>query len=504
MSLIKRNLLSNFGGSGWTALMNLLVIPYYIKLMGAESYGLIGLMASMQTVTLLLDLGLSQGLNREMARLSVLPNSADKMLDTARTLELIYWGIAIILFLFVISLSDFIANHWLKFEKLSVEVIVDSIKIMGILLAIRWPISIYSGGFNGLQNQMTLNVINAVFGTLQGAGGVAVLFWVKPEIKVLLLWQVIISLFQVVVMRILLWRSIPSNRHGKFTKDVIRQIWRFSAGMTGITLTSVLLMQTDKILLSKILSISDFGYYTFASTIAGVIFRITNIVFTTYYPNLTALASGKNEIELIRTYHRGCQMVSILIIPLAVCLVVFSKDVLLVWTRDIKLSSEIWLIMSLLVIGNTLSGLMAMPFLLQLAYAWTRISFYSNLILIIAAIPGIYFVTLKWGSVGAATIWILINLFYLLFNIHLIHRKLLISEKWKWYFNDIGKIIAAVIVIVIPCGYFISSKWSPIVRLLFMMCTGGISLISAVFVADSIRPVIIKFIKKILPSKQPV
>ena len=43
--MLKRNLIANYLGQGWTALMGLAFIPLYIQYLGIEAYGLIGLFA---------------------------------------------------------------------------------------------------------------------------------------------------------------------------------------------------------------------------------------------------------------------------------------------------------------------------------------------------------------------------------------------------------------------------------------------------------------------------
>jgi len=70
--------------------MALLFIPLYIKFLGIEAYGLIGLFMTMQALFMLLDMGLGATVNREMARLSVLPDKAQEMRDLVRSLEVIY------------------------------------------------------------------------------------------------------------------------------------------------------------------------------------------------------------------------------------------------------------------------------------------------------------------------------------------------------------------------------------------------------------------------------
>ena len=92
-----------------------------------------------------------------------------------RTLEIIYWGIALLV-LFVIFLSaNIIATNWLNSEHFSETELMNAIWIIGAVIAARLPIALYTGGFNGLQLQVKLNIIITVFATLQGAG--ALLFY---------------------------------------------------------------------------------------------------------------------------------------------------------------------------------------------------------------------------------------------------------------------------------------------------------------------------------------
>jgi O-antigen/teichoic acid export membrane protein len=66
--VLKKNLIANYLGQGWTALMGLAFIPLYIKYLGIEAYGLIGLFAIIQAWLSLLDMGMTPMLGREMAR----------------------------------------------------------------------------------------------------------------------------------------------------------------------------------------------------------------------------------------------------------------------------------------------------------------------------------------------------------------------------------------------------------------------------------------------------
>jgi O-antigen/teichoic acid export membrane protein len=213
MNILERNVSANFAGSIWQTIMGLAFIPLYIKFMGIESYGLMGIFATLQVVFGLLDVGLGSTLTREMARLSALPSKEQEMRNLVRTLEILYWCIAVFVGTLVVSLSPLIAHHWINAGQLSPRTIEQALLIMGFVIALQMPIGFYSGGLMGLQRQVLLNAINISIGTLRGAGAVLILWLVSPTIHAFLLWQIFISIIHTFFLAMFIWRRLPLKRY---------------------------------------------------------------------------------------------------------------------------------------------------------------------------------------------------------------------------------------------------------------------------------------------------
>ena len=457
MSSVKRNIVANYAGSIWIALVSLAFVPYYIRIMGVEAYGIVGVFASLQAMFAVLDLGLSHTLSREMARLCIERMNTGLMADTARTLELIYWAFAIAVTAFIALLSYFIAYHWLNPVQLSRDSLLEANLIMALVIGLRWPIALYMGGLNGLQRQTLVNILLSTFVTFQGLGALAVLWFIEPTIRAFFMWQAFIALVQVIAFRVALTHSIDAPRKAIFSREVLCGLWRFAAGMSGISILTTILTQLDKVILSKLLPLSEFGYYTFAATVAGLLFRLIGPVFTAYYPRLTQLAAGGDIQSLTRTYHQGSQLMAVVVLPVALVMALFSREILELWTRDPVIVSHSFMLVSLLAIGNACNGLMNLPYALQLAHGWTRLAFFSNAVAVVVLIPAIYFSVLHAGAVGAATVWLILNSAYLLISIQFMHLRLLKGEKWSWYINDIGKTLLITLVIAGAGRVLISS-----------------------------------------------
>ena len=110
--MLKRNLIANYLGQGWAALMGLAFIPLYIKYLGIESYGLIGLFAVLQAWLSLLDMGMTPTLGREMARFTGGSHSAQSIRDLLRSIEVVALGVAIFIAAGIWAASGWLASDW--------------------------------------------------------------------------------------------------------------------------------------------------------------------------------------------------------------------------------------------------------------------------------------------------------------------------------------------------------------------------------------------------------
>lgn len=474
---LKKNIVANFAGTIWQSIMGLIFIPMYIMYLGIEAWGLIGIFATLQVIFSLLDMGLSSTLNREMARLSALPHKEQEMRNLVRTLEVIYWCVAAFVGISVIALSPFIAHHWIDAGKLSTQTVEQALLIMGFVMAFQMPIAFYSGGLMGLQKQVLLNKINISISTLRGAGVVLILWLVSPTIQAYFLWQVIISGINVILLGYFLWRILPhSEETAVFQKQLLKGIWKFAAGMSGITILAVILTQTDKIILSKMLSLEMFGYYMLASTVAMNLGRLVSPVFISIYPKFTQLVSIDDQDGLKQLYHKICQLTAVLVLPAAIVIALFSYEVILLWTQNPVTAEKTHLIISIMICGTALNGIMNPPFALQLAFGWTKLSVFKNIVAVVLLVPLIIVLTIHYSAIGAASAWLILNIGYVIFEIPVMHGKILRKEMWHWYWHDIFLPIIAALSIASIGRIFFNGTTSQIMISLYLIVISALTL----------------------------
>jgi len=468
-------------------LVQLACVPLYIRFLGIEAYGLIGFYLMLQAVLQVLDLGVSPTINRAMARYSVQPRKADEARDLVRTLEVAYWLIGIVASVALVAASPWMASHWIK-SAIPLRTITQALTLMGVLAAFQWPVSFYQGGLMGLHKQVLFNVVRIISATLSNGGAVLVLWLVSPTIQAFFLWLVATNAVVVVMWTTFLWKSLPAaTRASQFDFSLVRNMGRFAAGMSGIVAFSLILGQADKVILSRVLSLRVFSYYTVGGMFGAGLVMIVSSVFSIIYPRLSALVAQGDEQGVIRLYHGSTQLMAVLILPLAAVLAFFSTDILQLWTRNSDVARHAGPIATLLVAGSAVNGLMNLPYALQLAYGWTSLGLSITISLTIIVIPALLFVATHYGAMGAAFVFFGLQVINMLVGLPLTHRRLLRREMTTWLLRDVGPPSAASLLAVGIARIVVPSQMSPITTLAALMATFLAALIAAALLAPDIR-----------------
>jgi O-antigen/teichoic acid export membrane protein len=485
---VKSNILANYASRAWTSLMSLVFLPIYIRLLGVEAYGLVGFFITLQSLLAFFDLGLGYALNREMAKYSIAPGQEEEMRDMVRTLEIIYWGIAFLLGLAIIGCSGLIARDWVKAETLSPATIRLAVVIMGLCIACQWPLSLYAGGLAGLQRQVSLSVLNTGMTTFRQAGAVVILWCFSPTVLAYLGWQLISSVGHTLLTLSVLWRNLPLRGHyPRFRKKLLLSVWRFAAETSGILLMLVLVGQAENILLSKMLSLTIFGYYIFAFTVANTLSFLVTPVVNAVYPKLVQFIKAQEVGGLSQFYHLCCQLVGAGIFPMAIIIMLFSHDLLTIWTRNPVLGANSSFILSILIIASACNMVINLPNALTSAYGWTSLVLYVYIVTFVIYIPVLYLAILYKGVLGAATASVIMRFSHLLIVPALMHLRILKKEFWLWLRSDICLPAVGSFVVPALAWWFSPAGMPNLIKLGYIGLAFTLSLGSCVYCSNKLK-----------------
>jgi O-antigen/teichoic acid export membrane protein len=443
-SRVSANLAANFVGSGWLALTQLAVVPFYLRAMGAERFGLIGVWIVLQSASQILDLGLGTTANRELARHAGDPERRSGAIALARRLERLAWAAALAAGALVAAAAPAIATRWLQGSTLPRAETVAALRAMALLFALQFPLLLYQNLLNGLQLQVRLNVVRFGAASLSAVASVAGLALVAPTAPVLFGALAACALLQALTLRRLTWAELGQAPPGApAADDPLSRVRGFAAGMAVLSITGFALGQMDKVVLSRTLPLAEFGDYALAASAAAGLYFAIAPVFAALFPRLSELLQRGAAADLRALYHSASQAMATLVLPAALVLGFHSELALRAWTGDSRAARSAALPLALLVAGTALNGLLHVPYALQLAAGWTRLAVRLNLVLLALGLPALVLGAARWGAVAGAAVWLGVNLVYFALGAPWTHRRLLPGATARWLFGDLGAPAAA-------------------------------------------------------------
>jgi O-antigen/teichoic acid export membrane protein len=494
---LRRNVAANYIGQGWRAVMSLAFVPVYIRYVGMEAYGLIGAFAVLQSWMSLLDMGMKPALAREMARFRGGGVAVQSIRDLLRSVETLVIVLAAAASAVVWMASGWLSMHWLKTQELDLRSVAAAIALMGVVASLRFIETIYISSVVGLQRQVLENVVSSVLATLRSVGAVAVLAWISPTINAFFVWQGVVSLLTVATYAIVTYGLLPrAPRRARFSRAALESVWRFATGMIIITFLSLLLTQADKILLSKLLPLKIFGYYSLAGTVAGVLTLLSMPIVTAFYPRFVELVTQRDDSSLRAVYHTAAQLVSVIVGAASMMLILFAVPVLRVWTGDPLLVANVAPLLSVLATGALLNALMWVPYHLQLAHGWTRLMVVVNSIAVAVLVPAVLVLVPRFGALAAAWVWVTLNAMYVLVVISAMHRRLLPEEKLRWYRDAVALPLGLALVAAWLFRLVLPDHLPRIAELLVLGAIGMVVLTIAAFAAGQVRVLVLRQLRR--------
>ncbi len=436
---------------GSTVIFSIVFVPFYIRYLGLESYGLVGFYVSIQAGLILLDLGMRSALSRT-ASIEVHNKVSQNFCDLLRSIEIISFVIFSCIVMIFILVTDWMAGSWFNLVDLSEDQVALALNFLGLTVGFRFLESIYTAILIGLQRQEWMNICIAVFALMRGLGAIFVLMIVSPSIEMFFLWQAVVGFVLVLTLAVSAYRFLNvSVFAGSFSLLALKSVWKYAAGVTVGTILGVIVVQTDRLLLSTLLTLEEYGYYSLAIIISAPLLTLVAPITQSLFPKLCQLFASDNFDDMAGYFHYGTQLVTIFVGTASIILIVFAEPIISIWLSDAHLAQRISALVQILSIGNLLLAFTRL--IGQVAYAcnWTSLFVYINAVLVLIIIPSLFLVVPKFGPLGAAYIWVMYNFLALCVSGYLFFSRYLSKEAFPWIFNDILRplIPACVFAIVI-------------------------------------------------------
>lgn len=497
---LRINIFANYASQIYVAAVGILILPLYIKYMGAEAYGLVGFFTMLQSWFALLDLGLTPTISRETARYHGGAMSALAYRQLFRSLSLIFAGVAFVGGGSLWLLSELVATRWLQVAELGLDEVVFAVQIMSISVALRWMGGLFRGVITGSERLVWLSGFNSLIATFRFIG-VFLSMWLYGFTPVVFfLHQLVVALIEIIGLLMMSRSLLPApsgeNREIDWSFRPVLPLLRFALTIAFTSSVWVAVTQIDKLMLSGILPLEEYGYFSLAVLVASGIMVISGPISSAVMPRMAKLHAEGEFAQMIKVYRNATQLVCVIGGSVAITLAICAEPFLLAWTGDAKLAANAAPVMRLYAIGNGFLIVAAFSYYLQYAKGRLRYHLIGSAGMVFVLLPSIAFAATNYGGVGAGYVWFGVNALFLFFWVAYIHHKIEPGLHVRWFFQDVIKIIIPVIAVSVVFILIDVSGWTRLQSGLWVLCVFvvavSIASVCSRFIRSSLKGVVAK------------
>jgi len=483
MSLGK-NILANYVSQIYVTLIGVVMVPLYIKYMGAETYGLVGFFAMLQAWFNLLDMGLTPTVARETARYHGGALSALEYRRLVRALEGVFIAVALVGGIALLSVSGYIAQHWLQASVLPTAEVASAVQLMAIIIALRWTCGLYRGVISGSQRLVWLSGFNSAVASLRFVGVIPLLMYVGATPALFFGFQLGVAIVELALLCLFAYKLLPRLSDAPspaWAWEPLKPVLKFSLSIAFTSSVWVLVTQTDKLVLSKLLPLAEYGHFTLSVLVASGVMLLSGPASSVIMPRMTKMEAEGDQEGLIRVYRQATQLVVVLAGSAAITIAFCAEPLLWAWTGDRELAQRAAPVLTLYALGNGVLAVSAFPYYLQYAKGDLRLHLIGNALFVVLLLPLIIWGASSYGAMGAGYVWLGMNLLTFVAWLPFVHRKFVLGLNFKWYGIDVLPIISGSTIVAFGLSFGLSDNLGRIGQFVviciygcLIACAGGL------------------------------
>lgn len=291
--MLRSNIAANYIGTAVNTVIPFLATPFYLNLLGDRAWGLVSTIFLIQSILYLSEAGISQISSVAFSRIK---NGDKESAGVIKEYELIYWLIAIAIFLTVIISSSLFA--WLDFfQKYSREELLTICFGGAFIFLAQFPGAVYKSVLMNAGQQIQFNKVSIIF-TLVRHGITIVVLSVHSTLLIFLSTIISLTILETGVRRKMA-TQISDQAYFVITAKRLKQLYTESLGPAVTVIIGMLTTQLDKVLGAIILSPEEYGRYTLASILAQGCISVTQPIIQAMSPQILQHRAPSTERSIV-------------------------------------------------------------------------------------------------------------------------------------------------------------------------------------------------------------
>jgi O-antigen/teichoic acid export membrane protein len=399
--LLTRNTLLNFVGQAGPLLVTVATVPYIIRGLGVERFGLLSIAWVLLEYFIVFDLGLGRATTKYMAE-ALGKGNKDQIPRLAWTTLMVQVVLGLVGTVIVFSITPLLAGQILNIP----PALLAEAKAIFFLLALSVPLVLVSTSLTGiLSAAQRFDLVNAVGASLSIANSVSMVVgvlyfdWHLTEIVTILVafrFLAVIANYWLCAGIFPAFKALP-----RFHRAELRTLFAFGSWVTVSSVVVPLLLYLDRFVIGATLTLAAVAYYSVPYDIVTRLWIIPLSAITALFPAFSTLTGQGHPERIASLLSQSVKWVLLSVGPAVVIITAFSRDILQLWLGA-DFAQESTLAVQILAVAILVNSIVQVPY--TLIQALGRPDLTAKFHLVQLPVHGflVWWLVSQWGIIGAA------------------------------------------------------------------------------------------------------
>jgi O-antigen/teichoic acid export membrane protein len=402
--ILARNTLLNLIGQAAPLLVGVVTLPFIMRGLGAERFGLLSLSWVVLGYFTIFDLGLGRAATKYVAEALARGDKdrVPRLVYSAVIVQVISGGLGLIV---LAAITPLLVGHVFNIP----PALAAEAKVTFYLLAIAVPAVLVSSSLTGVlaaaQRFDLVNAVGASFSVINSLLTVVAVVswnWHLPQIVAMLVASRFLASGAYYWLCLRVFPALKGLPHCH--QQELRALIGFGGWVTVSSIVGPILVYLDRFMIGALLTMAAVAYYSAPYEMVTRLWIIPSSLVATLFPAFSVLSGQKQWERLAYFFARSTQWVLLTLGSVVVVLIVFAQDILQVWLGS-AFAQEGTRVLQILAVGVLINSLAHVPYSLLQAHGRPDVTAKFHL----AELPLqgllVWWLISLWGTTGAALAW---------------------------------------------------------------------------------------------------
>ena len=333
MRVILKNVFSNWAGFIVHTAIAFYLSPFLIHSLGKEVYGLWVLVGSLTGYMGVLDMGVRSAIVKYTS--SYFAQKDYKELSNIANNSITLFSIFACIILTVVAILFFFLEDIFQIRPDMLRTSQIVFVIMGVNLALTFPLNVFGGMISGLQRYEITNGLSIVFSILKL---VLLIIFINQGYGIIALALITVGLTQIkyLIFFVVVKKLIPeySFKFLHYNKEAAKKILSFSFQTFLLVISEMAVYYSDSIIIGAFLALSTVTFYVVAWTLLDYLRKIVNRIAFVLMPAASEMDARKKDDHIKNLYKQSTKYSLLIMIPILSVLIIMGDSFLVLWLGE--------------------------------------------------------------------------------------------------------------------------------------------------------------------------